>query len=118
MFSSGQEAALPQQTQDILSILYQFPILRPHEEIVSINIGTGKKFETFHFGIVFEEQLDTAMGTLQTVHFRKIHKAHEEGLEIWFAQEYRLFPVKISHVNKDGKIDGEAIITDIRVSDE
>jgi len=117
-FSSGQETALPQQAQDILSILYQFPVLRPQEEVVSINIGTGKKFESFRFEIVFEEQLDTAMGKLQTVHFRKMHKAHEEGLEIWFAQEYRLFPVKIRHLDRDGKIDGEAIITDIRVSDE
>jgi hypothetical protein len=117
-FSSGQEAALPQQAQDILSILYQFPILKPQEEFVSINIGTGKKFETFRFEIAFEEKLDTAMGTLQTVHFRKMHKAHEEGLEIWFSQEYRLFPVKIRHLDKEGKIDGEAIITDIRVSDE
>jgi hypothetical protein len=118
LFSSGLEAVLPQQAQDILSILYQFPVLKPQEEFVSINIGTGKKFEKFRFEIAFEEKLDTAMGTLQTVHFRKMHKAHEEGLEIWFSQEYRLFPVKIRHLDKEGKIDGEAIITDIRVSDE
>ena len=117
-FSGGGEATLPLQAQDILSILYQFTPLRPQEKTVSINIGTGKKFETYRFEIVFEEQITTAMGTLQTVHFRKQHAANEEGLEIWFAQEYRLLPVKVRHLDRDGKVDGEAIITDIRVSDE
>jgi len=117
-FSGGGEAALPQQAQDILSILYQFPPMRQQEDSVSISISTGKKIETFRFEIVFEESLKTAMGTLQTVHFRKLHAAREEGLEIWFAQEYRLLPVKIRHLDRDGKADGEAVITDIRVSDE
>lgn len=117
-FSNGSEAALPLQAQDILSILYQFPPMHQQEEIVSINIGTGKKFEKYRFEVVFEEPLETAMGTLQTVHFRKLHAAKEEGLEIWFAQEYRLLPVKMRHLDRDGKIDAEAIITDIRVSDE
>jgi hypothetical protein len=117
-FSNGSEAKLPMQAQDILSILYQFPPMRKQEERVSINVGTGKKFETFRFEIAFEESLETAMGTLQTVHFRKLHAANEEGLEIWFAQEYRLLPAKVRHIDRDGKIDAEAIITDIRVSDE
>ena len=117
-FSNGSEAVLPLQAQDILSILYQFPPMHQQEEIVSINIGTGKKFERYRFEVVFEEPLETAMGRLQTVHFRKLHAAKEEGLEIWFAQEYRLLPVKMRHVDRDGKIDAEAIITDIRVSDE
>jgi hypothetical protein len=117
-FSKGGSAVLPPQAQDILSILYQFPPMREQEESITINIGTGKKFEKYQFEIVFEEQLKTPMGTLQTVHFRKQHAAHEEGLEIWFAQEYRLLPVKMRYLDRDGKIAAEAIITDIRVSDE
>jgi hypothetical protein len=117
-FSNGGEATLPLQAQDILSILYQFPPMNQAEEVVSINIGTGKKFEAYRFEITFEEPLATSMGTLQTVHFRKLHATNQEGLEIWFAQEYRLLPVKMRHIDRDGKIDAEAIITDIRVSDE
>jgi hypothetical protein len=117
-FTNGTEAALPLHALDILSTLYQFPPMREPNEIVSINIATGEKFETFRFQVDLEEQLKTAMGNLQTVHFRRIHKEHEEGLEIWFAQEYRLLPVKVRHLDRDGKIDGEAIITEIHVSDE
>lgn len=117
-FSRGGEARLHQQAQDILSILYQFPAMPQQVEIVSIHIGTGKKYEEYRFEIAFAEPLETPMGTLQTVHFRKLHTDHEEGLEIWFAQEYRLLPVKMRHIDGNGNIAGEALITDIGVSDE
>lgn len=117
-FSRGGKVALPPEAQDILSILYQFPPSHQLAEIVAIHIGTGKKFEQYRFEIAFSEKLETAMGTLQTVHFRKLHADNEEGLEIWFAQEYRLLPVKVRHTDRAGKVTAEAIITDIRVSDE
>lgn len=117
-FSQGGEVTLPAQAQDILSILYQFPPMRQREEVVTINISTGKRFEKYNFEVVFEEPLGTPMGTLQTVHFRKQHPPGKEGLEIWFAQEYRLFPVKMRYIEPDGSIAAEAVITDIRVADE
>jgi hypothetical protein len=116
-FPDGRETPFPKQAQDILSILYQFPVLKPGVEVVSIFIATSKQAEEYRFEIVFEEKLKTPIGVLQTVHFRKRHKANQEGLEIWFAQEYRLLPVKIRHIDSSGKIAGEAIITDIRVAD-
>jgi hypothetical protein len=57
------------------------------------------------------------MGKLHTVHFRKIQPAGKEGLEIWFSQEYRLLPVKVRHIEPSGKVGGEAVITEIRLSD-
>ncbi|TAJ76400.1 MAG: DUF3108 domain-containing protein [Gallionellaceae bacterium] len=117
-FSGGGETRLRPDAQDILSILYQFSAMQQQTEIVSIHIGTGKRFEEYRFEIAFEEKIETAMGTLQTVHFRKLHDVNEEGLEIWFAQEYRLLPVKMRHIDGTGKITAEAIISDIRVSDE
>lgn len=116
-FSGGGEAHFPKQAQDILSILYQFPMLKPGDEFVAIFIATTKRAEEYRFEIVFAEKLKTPIGELQTVHFRKRHKANEEGLEIWFAQEYRLLPVKIRHIDSSGKIAGEALITEIRVAD-
>jgi hypothetical protein len=47
-----------------------------------------------------------------------LHPPGKEGLEIWFAQEYRLLPVKLRHIERDGSIAGEAIITDIRIAEE
>ena len=117
-FSNGKQARLPSQAQDILSILYQFPPMREQDKNIAINIGTGKKIETYNFEVVFEEKLDTIIGPLHTIHFRKLHAPHDEGLEIWFAQEYRFLPVKIRYLDREGNIAAEAIITSIRVSDE
>jgi hypothetical protein len=116
-FSNGTEATLPGRALDILSTLYQFPPMRKDDEIMTINIATGKNIETFRFQVDFEKSLKTEMGILETVHFRRLHNANEEGLEIWFAQAHRLLPVKVRHLDSNGKIDGEAIITEIRVSD-
>ncbi|MDP2806351.1 MAG: DUF3108 domain-containing protein, partial [Gallionellaceae bacterium] len=77
-FSNGKEASLPKHAQDILSIMYQFPPMSKQVEVITINIATGKKFEEYRFEIMFAETLKTPMGELQTVHFRKLHRANEE----------------------------------------
>jgi hypothetical protein len=115
-FSQGLEAALPADTQDILSIMYQFPPLSD-TEIVSVSVANSRKIERYQFEITPNEDIDTPLGRLQTVHLRKIHQPNEEGLEIWLAREYRLFPVKIRIVERNGDVSGEIIITDIRVED-
>jgi len=116
-FSQGTETTLPPGTQDILSVLYQFPPLRG-VEVTSVYIVNGKKIERYEFEIATKEKIDTALGQLLTVHLRKLHAPNEEGFEIWLAQEYRMFPVKVRFIEKNGDISGEAVITDIRVSDE
>lgn len=116
-FSNGQERPLPPDTQDILSIMYQFPPLA-HTEVTSVSVCNGRKIERYEFEIAVGEMVDTPLGKLLTVRLSKLHAPNEEGLEIWLAQEYRLFPVKMRFIEKNGEISGEAVITDIRVSEE
>jgi hypothetical protein len=116
-FPSGREVALPPETQDILSVMYQFPPLA-RTEIASVSVGNGKKIEHYDFEITANEEIETALGKLLTVRLHKMHAPHEEGLDIWLAREYRLFPVKIRYTEKNGEVAAEAVITDIRVSEE
>jgi Protein of unknown function (DUF3108) len=116
-FSHGGEAVLPADTQDILSIMYQFPPLTEAGK-ATVFVSNGKKIERYQFTIVTDEAIDTALGKLLTVHLSKLHSPDEEGLEIWLAREYHLFPVKIRYIEKNGEVSGEAVITDIRVSEE
>ena len=116
-FSNGIEMELPPDTQDILSVLYQFPPLA-HAETTTVSVCNGKKIEQYQFAVFVNETIDTPLGKLLTVHLRKIHGPDEEGLEIWLAREYRLFPVKMRFLERNGDITGEAVITDIRVSEE
>ncbi len=117
-FASGRKMPLEETTQDILSILYQFPPLPEQGDVLPIAITNGKDWEKYNFEIVTNEELITPMGKLHTVHFRKQHPPGKEGLEIWFAQEYRLLPVKLRHIERDGSIAGEAVITDIRIAEK
>lgn len=116
-FAPGGETPLPPDTQDILSVLYQFPPLA-HTEIATVSVCNGKKIEQYRFDIAVNETIDTPLGKMLTVHLRKIRAPNEEGLDIWLAREYRLFPVKLRFIERNGEITGEAVITDIRVSDE
>lgn len=116
-FSHGGEAALPPDTQDILSILYQFPPLA-NAETVTTFVSNGKKIERYEFEIAANENIQTTMGELRAVHLRKLHLPNEEGLEVWLALEYRLFPVKMRIIERNGEISGEIVITDIRAEFE
>ncbi|MDD4911250.1 MAG: DUF3108 domain-containing protein [Sideroxydans sp.] len=117
LFDSGKEVPLAENTQDMLSILYQFPPLPSSGDVLPISVTNGRKIEQFKFEFTTDEMLITPMGKLHTVHFRKLRKPNNEGLEIWFAQEYRLLPVKVRYIDPNGQIGGEALISEIRVSD-
>jgi len=116
-YSDGSEAPLIEDTQDILSILYQFPTLIRNAEIVTLPISTGKKFQQENFELAVNEKLETPMGILTTVHFRRIKQAEKEGIEIWFGQEYRFLPVKIVHYNRAGEITAIATISEIEIAE-
>lgn len=117
-YANGNERPLAPETQDSLTILYQFPAVPSHAEIIEIALSTSQSAEKYRFEIVTNEELETPIGKLQTIHFRKLRAFNTEGLEIWFAREYRWLPVKISHIDRDGSITAVALIREIRVSDE
>jgi hypothetical protein len=118
LFASGRKMPLREPTQDMLSILYQIPLLPEPGVVLPVAVTNGRDWEKYRFEIVTDEELITPLGKLHTVHFRKLHPPDKEGLEIWFAQEYRLLPVKLRHIERDGSISGEAVITDIRIAEE
>jgi len=117
IFDDKKEVDLLPDTQDMLSILYQFPPLPAEGDVLPISVTNGRNLYQYRFEITTDETLITRLGKLHTVHFRKLQSADKEGLEIWFSQEYRLLPVKVRHIEPGGKVGGEAIITEIRVSD-
>ncbi|MBU1424661.1 MAG: DUF3108 domain-containing protein [Gammaproteobacteria bacterium] len=117
IFVPGGEKPLPPDTQDILSVLYQFPPLA-NTHMATVSVSNGKKIENYDFEITPNEEIDSALGKLLTVRLHKLHAPNEEGLDIWLAQEYRLFPVKMRYFDRNGEVAGEAVITGIRVSDE
>ncbi|MDO8350320.1 MAG: DUF3108 domain-containing protein [Gallionella sp.] len=117
-FSNGNHSMLPDQAQDILSFLYQFSQLPLNLPTLTVHVSNGKKLESYQLSIGEEQQLQTRLGQIRALPLHKIHAPGEEGLDIWLGLEYRLLPVKIRQIDRNGDIVGEMVISDIRVSED
>lgn len=117
-FASGEKAALPDGAQDVLSFLYQLSQLPYDREVIPLAIINGRKLEYYKLETGAEEVIETPMGKLRALHLTKIRAPGQEGIEVWLAREYRLLPVKVRHIEGNGKIAAEIVVTEIRVSDE
>lgn len=97
-FSAGGESPLVEGAQDLLSFNFQLGWLSKTGEM---SIATAKKLARHRLELVAEEQLETPLGSLRTLHFRS---SGETVTEVWLAPEHHLLPVKIRHIDKRGDI--------------
>lgn len=117
-FSNGNKTPLPEQAQDIISFLYQLSQLPLDRGVIPLYISNGKKLERYKLAVGEEEMIQTSLGWLRALPLHKIHAQGEEGLDIWLGLEYRLLPVKIRQIGRDGQIAGEMVVSEMRVADE
>ncbi|MDO8263223.1 MAG: DUF3108 domain-containing protein [Gallionella sp.] len=117
-FSSGNDTALPADAQDMLSFTYQLSQLPMKGEYFPLPVSDGSKLETYEIEVGRKEDITTPMGKLRTLRLRKMHDRNEAYFEIWLGLEYRLLPVKIRQIDRDGQIAGVMVVSDIRVADE
>ena len=117
-YSNGKTSKLRDQAQDLLSLPYH--LSRQPLNVVSIPVALSynNNVNQYYIAVGEEVTLHTAMGELRAIPLSKVHGANEEGLIMWLALEYRLFPVKILYLDKSGEVTANMVITDIRVSDE
>jgi hypothetical protein len=117
-FLNGARVPLPDHAQDIISFLYQLSQRPLDKGTIVMHISNGRKLERYELAVGKEEITKTHLGELRAVPLRKVHGQGEEGLDIWLGMEYRMLPVKIRQIDRDGQIAGEMLISEIRVSDE
>lgn len=116
-YGSGAErrtVPLPDKAQDLLSFVYQFAYDAPQTGPIRLFISNGRKLDSYDYGVVGEEMLDTPMGKLKTLHLSKMHGAGEDGVDIWLGAEYGYLPVKVRLTDKDGD-SVEQIASEIRL---
>lgn len=116
-FSLGGESSLPEDTQDRLSLLYQLSRLPLSAETLPLAVTDGRKLEKYRVRIGPEEEILTPLGKLRTLPIRKITSPGEEGLEVWLALEYRLLPVKVIRLDRNGSANGVMLIKEILLED-
>jgi len=95
--------ALPKDTQDRLSLMYQFMFL-PADRLANLafHMTNGRKIEAYRYQLAGQETLNTALGKLNTVHLIKQREAGDNAVEVWLAPEYHHLPVKVLIVENDG----------------
>ena len=103
---NGQRSeSLPSDTQDRLSVLYQFryvPLLRDRKEL-TMHITNGSKIDTRRYLIHPKQMLTVPMGNLETLYLSTPPQATAWKTEIWLSVENGNFPCKIILTEDSGE---------------
>ncbi len=96
---------LPADTQDRLSVQYQFryvAFLRERKEL-TMHITNGSKIDTRRYLITPRQMLTVPMGTLETVYLATPPESTAWKTEIWLSVENGNFPCKIILTEDSGE---------------
>ncbi len=108
----NQVLPLPDDSQDLVSFMYQFMFVPPLQEM-QLNITNGKRLKAYGYSFVGEEDLSTKIGIVRAMHLENINDDGDEKNELWLAVDYRFLPVKIRKTEKDGSVI-EQVMTNIK----
>jgi len=101
--SEIKQVDLPEDTQDLLSFIFQFMFVEPLHKM-QINVTNGKKLGIYDYSFEGEEVVPTKMGNLNTFHILRRSAEGDEKTELWLALDYQHVPVKIRKTEKEGKV--------------
>jgi hypothetical protein len=110
--------ALPADTQDIMSFIYQFVLAPPAPGRHRVPIASGSRFEVYDIDVSDEISIETPIGTLKALQVRQVPRPGAESMELWLAADYRYLPVRIRHFDREGRYSGEQMVSEIRISEE
>jgi len=109
---------LQPDTQDLLSFAFQLALTRIEPGTLYVDLTTGSKLERYVLEVGAEEVIQLPLGSVKAIPIRKQRGRNDEGIEIWLAPEYRYLPVRVRFLDREGKVTGEQLATEIRVSDD
>ena len=94
---------LPRDTQDRVSLMYQFMFLSPEKfGNLAFHMTNGKKIEPYRYQATGDEQISTPLGKLNTLHLVKQREPGENMVEVWLSTAHHYLPVKVLIVENDG----------------
>jgi hypothetical protein len=96
--------SMPTDTQDRLSVLYQFryiPLLRERKELL-MHITNGSKIDTRQYLVHPKQMMTVPLGTLETTYLSTAPQETAWKTEIWLSVENGNFPCKIILTEDNG----------------
>ena len=93
---SRSDVPLPGETQDRISVMYQFMNLKPGSRTVEMHMSNGRKVELYTYRFVDEQDLQTPAGRFDTLHYERVtSSANESKAQVWLAKDRFNFPVRV-----------------------
>jgi len=90
------EVPLPRETQDRLSMMYQFMNTSPRSGRFVLAMSNGRKVEHYTYQLVGEPRITTPAGEFDTFHFARVtYGPKESKAEVYLAKERNNFPVRV-----------------------
>ena len=87
---------LPRNTQDRISLMYQFMKVTARDGPMRVPMSNGRKVDLYTYRLVNEERVATPAGEFDTLHFERVTESSREGkAEVWLAKDRHNFPVRI-----------------------
>lgn len=89
------EAALPNATQDRISVMYQFMSMPKLTDTLVMPIAERRKIVVHVYRLVGDEKIDTPLGAFDTRHYQRVvSDATDTRADVWLAKERLNFPVR------------------------
>lgn len=109
--------ALPANSQDFISFMYQFSLAPPAPGRTRVSITNGSRLETYELEVLELENIETPLGMLAALPIKQLRRTGEESIEVWLAADYRYLPVKVRFIDREGNPAGEQIVSEIQISE-
>jgi len=91
-----KEVPLPPETQDRISVMYQFMNMPAGSGRVTMNMSNGRKVDSYTYRLVNEERVSTPAGAFDTLHYERVTTDPKEShADVWLAKDRFNFPVRV-----------------------
>lgn len=101
--NGSRTLALPAGTQDPLSMMHQLYFLQPVPASGHVAIASSRKLYRSYVELLGEATLDTPLGRLRTLHFRR-QEADGAATQVWVDLDRSLLPVRVHAVDRSGNV--------------
>jgi hypothetical protein len=102
-------------TQDLASYAYQFMFSLPTQDVVKVNMTTGKNLNLYQYKVMARNvQIDVAKVSYKTLQISNEAAAGEDKKQLWLAQDRYYLPVRYKLTDEDG-VSFEQTLTKIHV---
>ena len=96
LHGENSEVALPRDTQDRISTMYQFTAMKNFGDTLVVSMADRRKIETYTYRLVEEVKLATPAGQFDTMHYERVVSDPKEiRTEVWLAKDRFNFPVRV-----------------------